>query len=455
MHAAALFLFAIQCLDGDPRVDARIERRTDFALVKVAKPRRGAMTRHRAGDVTLYTAVLIEEHIRDLRLYAGRGDEWWQLLERGGDPTIDGRAGEPAEPVHVRQEGALIAVTYNDRSFHGETAKTLLLDFRPATPRVQLLVECGSMWARGACTAPSVARQPRRQLACDASLRCTSTETQWVDWTTRTATRTFDLLTDETVPPKRFGTVAYRSGRAYAQAFARGRKVLAQRAVIDRIGPVTPLFELSPDSILFAAPAKDPRVAVRFFHLTPGKWRDITVMRLLDRRESDDAPRPLDQDHTPDAPQLLFFAWNIEYKGKGRLIEVVVREGEARSLYWIMFDPNGRTGAIRLAIDTPEFRDCDDRLYPLSVVRLEIPDAGLPAYIGAIRSWRLSERKTLLKHCGLVGRLGWSSSEGWQPTLFEAPCAKPWPQPFVTVLDDEGTLGFDFARPDGECASSP
>ena len=120
-----------------------------------------------------------------------------------------------------------------------------------------------------------------------------------------------------------------------------------------------------------------------------------------------------------------------------------------------MFDPNGRTGAIRLATDTPEFRHCDDRLYPLSVVRLEIPDAGLPAYISAIRAWRLTERTTLPKHCDLAGRLGWSSSKGWQPTLFEAPCSKPWPQPYATTLDDDGTLGFNFARPAGECACSP
>ena len=136
---------------------------------------------------------------------------------------------------------------------------------------------------------------------------------------------------------------------------------------------------------------------------------------------------------------------------------MVAREGEARSLYWIMFDPVGRTGAIRLATDTPEFRHCDDRLFPPSLTSIGIPERGLPAQVTATRSWRMRdhEEKTLAKHCGLVGRLGWSSSKGWQPTLFEAPCNNPWPQPYVPVLDDDGTLGVDFAAKRDECACSP
>ncbi|HEY0158309.1 MAG TPA: hypothetical protein VGF28_13590 [Thermoanaerobaculia bacterium] len=447
MQAAAFVLFAIQCLEGD----AAVHRQTEYSLAEVAKPSTRGLAKQRSGDTTVYSAAIADDGLRLLRLYLQRGDAWWQLQEERDLPVIEDRLVDDPAPIAVGRERGLLAVTYSGVSLGANTyariSKTVLIDDSGPTPRVQLMVECNEWGGGGACTAPDAVRRPRERLQCDERLHCQATITQFLDWTTRTATRDFDLLTGTPSLPERLGHTTYASGAAYARAFAVDPAVLGQHVLIDRIGPVTPIFELAPDSILFAAPAKEARVAVRFFHLTKERWREIPLVRLADAgypgEEKHAGPASLADADTPAEPPLHSNAWNIEYNGKGRLLEVVARAGESRSLYWIMFDPNGRTSAIRLATDTPEFRHCDDRLYPPSITSIGIPDRGLPAQLTAIRSWRRNEQAEgkLPKHCPIAGTLGWSTEKGWQPRFVETPCTNPWTHPLMTVLDDEGNLG--------------
>ncbi|HEX8281095.1 MAG TPA: hypothetical protein VF551_06940, partial [Chthoniobacterales bacterium] len=391
---------------------------------------------------------------------------WWQLQDRASAPLLDDawsvRFPHPAEPIVVeRARGGLIRVSYGGRVLgDGLTTNTLLVDAGAEQPRVKVLIDCTEVRGRGACSAPAAARFPTSKLECDANLQCTRRNVQWVDWSTREATRRFDLLSNQHLPPRVFDAATYASGAAYARAVAADRGVLAQRVVIDRVGLIHPVFELSRNEVVFAALPKQARAGARFFLLTrePARWIEIGQTWLTDAGypaaptadQMREAAPSLDEELTVIAPQPLFFADLIEYKGKGRLLEVVVREGEARSLHWLMFDANGRSGAIRLATDRPEFRDCADELYPPSITSLGIPEQGLPADITAISTWRMSDlvKRKLPKRCPAVGRIGWSATKGWTFLLAPSPCTDPAVQPLATLLTDEGTLGARIVKPE-------
>ncbi|HYO78744.1 MAG TPA: hypothetical protein VE010_19950 [Thermoanaerobaculia bacterium] len=472
LAAALLLLSTIQCVDSEfDRFGAAVHYSTHNQFVAVPPPALRGTRRHRVGALSVYAGHVVEQDgfigdHRLLRLYLERGGRWWQLQHGGAALLIDDewsvRFPHPAEPIVIeRARGELIRISYGGRVLSGGlTTNTLLVDGRAERPQIKVSIECAEVRSRGACSAPAAAHDPRAKLECDDNLQCTKRDVQWVDWSTREATRRFDLLTRAHLPPRVFDAATYASGAAYARAFAADRNALEQRVIIDRIGRIYPVFELSRNEIVFAALPKQARAGARFFLLTrdPVRWTEIAQTWLTDAgypaKPSEDELRaaapPLGNDLTVIAPQPLFFADRIEYNGKGRLLEVVVREGEARSLHWLMFDPNGRSGAIRLATDRPEYRYCADELYPPSITSIGIPDEGLPAHVTAISSWRMKDlvERKLPKRCPTVGRIGWSATKGWTFMLGQSPCTKPTTQPLATGLTDAGTLAAHLVKPE-------
>ena len=487
MIAALLFL-TIRCVEGDfERADARVTYESGLALVAVeTEPDLRTTTRHRLDDLSVHAGDRLvgsdgEPPERALLLYVSDGGRWWQLRDRGKLPVIEERwqvnGGQPPQPIVVdRVRPRLVRVTYaglwRGVNSDGRKTRTMLLDFTRAQPRIAVAIDCDEAGAGGACGAPNAAHAPHTELTCDETLRCTSTERLRTDWATRTATRSFHLLTNETIAPRRFDAVTYRSGDAFARAFHADRGAIRQRTLIEHVGVVEPLFELSRNEVLLAAPPRVESVAVRFFLLSrnPARWREIPLTRL-----SDDGypatPRGeavLARDHTPEPSPLQFRTFDLELKGNARLLEVLAQEGESRAIYWIMLDRAGRTGALRVATDTPEWRHCGSVIFPPSATALGIPQDGLPAVVEAIHSWqRLDlDQGTLPKRCDTIGTIDWSAAGGWIVDLHERPCTDPAPRPFAATITGDGWIGVqrceplphtgpDFAPPAERCAPRP
>jgi hypothetical protein len=458
----------IQCVSEEYRpVGAMVERKPPLMLSPVARPKVKGMRRTTVGDVTIYTREEEERwNQRWLVLFAERGGEWFQLRgERDQLPAIsDGGGGireETAKPpivTRAKRGQPLVRVTWTSQwmgaNRAGVTTTTAILDFR-GKPRVRVVLDCSDSGGGGACTSPDTAHATRQEITCDDDLRCTSTAIVWVGWTVRQATRRFDLLTNATIAPSRFDAVTYASGNAFARAVAADRNAIRQRALIDGIGVVQPIYEVSPGRVLFAAHAREPYVAFRFFLLDGERWREIPLTRLTDggypgSDEVRDQAGSLPLDHTPTWPQLLFTAYDLELPGSRKLIEVLASENEARSVFWIMLDPNGRTGALRVASDHPEYRSCNNVVYPVSASCLGIPDDGLPAQIQALPSWRMWDLETnhMPRRCELTGRIGWSAARGWIVNLFESPCTDPIARPFRVQIGSDGSLSVRAVKPD-------
>ena len=449
----------IRCSE-ERATNASVRYDPPYRLVRIPPPQTKGMTRTRFGDVTIYarneksTAVDWngEIDIRHLNVIAERGGAWFQLLdENGGPPFIDQRWMTPeteAPPIITRAKRGLpiIRVTWVERwvgaTRIGFTRHTTLLDFR-GKPRVLLSIECSDAGGGGVCTAPDAAHFATETMTCDDDLRCTMGQSIALDWATRTATRTFDLLTGEKLPPSRFDLVTYASGSAFGAAAPAS---VRQRAMIETIGTVEPISEVSPDTVLFAAHARDPIVGVRFFLLRRGMWREIAATVLQDDTypgpDAHEAGSSIGPEFTPAGPHLELSAVDLELPGNRKLIEVIATEGEARSIYWIMLDPNGRTGALRVATNQPEWRHCGDVVYPISASSLGIPDRGLPAFVTAIGSWRSRDGRDgkLPRTCPLTGTIDWNPNLGWIVRLGQAPCTDPSAEPIAVGIGEGGDL---------------
>lgn len=450
----------IRCLAGEDYgpVDAWLRYDdSPYTLVRIPRPRVKGMRRMRIDDVAVYARQEKREGGRVLTVFAERDGIWYQLREDGAPPSIDGggwrRPQTEKPPVVTRAKRGLpiIRVTWVEQwmgaNRAGLTRSTVFLDFR-AKPRVLLSIDCNDAGGGGACTAPDAAHEPRHELTCDDDLRCTMRESLFIDWTTRSAARKFDLLTNRTIAPSRFDAVRYASGAAFAAA---GPEAVRQRALIDGIGIVQPVFEVSRGRVLFAAHAREPVATFRFFLLDRGTWREIPRTLLTDSvypGDARDAAGSMSKGFTPDAPQLVFSAWDLDLPGKRKLIEVLGTEGEARSIHWIMLDPGGRTGALRVATNQPEWRHCGNVVYPLTATALGIPDRGLPAVVQAIAPWRSWDIKDaqLPRTCNLVGTIDWSSTRGWIVQLGQAPCTDPVPRPYFVAIDEEGQLWVEAPK---------
>lgn len=428
-----------------------VEYESEYRLVRIARPRVQGMTRKRIGGVTIYTRRRRgDEHLRFLDVFAERGGVWYRLRKRQGPPLIGAESytrpetERPPVVTPVKRSAAVVRVSWIEQwmgaNRAGLTRRTVLLDFR-AKPRVLLAIDCSDAGGGGACTAPDAAHSARNELTCDEDLRCTMRQTVNLDWARRSATRRFDLLTNATLPLQRFDTETFASGAAFAAIPGAVRR----RALIEGIGLVQPVHEVSPGTVLFAAHTRAPVAGFRFFLLDRGKWREISQTLLADsgypgadaEREQAD---PIDPAFTPDSPQLILSAWDLGLPGRRKLIEVVGTEGTARSVHWIMIDPAGRTGALRVATNHPEWRHCGDVVYPVTASWLGIPDRGLPAIARGIASWR---KEHVPRTCALTGTIDWSAQRGWIVRLAQAPCTDPGPRPLAVTISEEGDLRAD------------
>jgi hypothetical protein len=447
----------IQCDSEDyGAVTVAIERKSPLELVRIARPKIKGMRRKQVGDVTIYTELKKELNFRFLIIFVERGGVWYELRDPNGAPVIGNesyaRPETEASPIITRAKRGqpLIRVTWTAQwmgaNRAGLTRMTVLLDFR-AKPRVLLSIDCSDAGGGGACTGPDAAHDPTETMTCDDDLRCTIRQFVNLDWATRTATRTFDLLTDETIPPSRFDSVTYASGAAFAAA---APDSIRQRVLIAGIGTIDPIYEVSPGTMLFAAHVREPIVAFRFFLLDRGRWREIPLTLLTDAEyPGEDAEQERAGSSSPgyaiDGPQAGFSAYDVGLSGKRKLIEVVATENEARSIYWIMLDANGRSGALRVATNQPEWRHCGNVVYPITASSLGIPESGLPARVEAVASWRwwaLRDRQ-MPRTCNLVGTIDWSSKRGWIVRLGQAPCTDPSVRPLAVTISDDGSLRVD------------
>jgi len=443
----------IQCVYEDyTPVSADIQYDSPFELVRVARPKVQGMRRTRIDDITVYTRTSrTEMDFRVFVLFAERGGEWFELQANATGLVIQDRGVVRPEtekpPIITRAKAGLPIVRatwisqWMGANRAGLTRMTVLLDFR-AKPRVLLSIDCSDAWGGGACSAPALAPWPKTELRCDDDLRCTMHEYVNVDWTTRAATRRFDLLTNATLPPSRFDAVRYATAAAFAAA---APDSIRQRALIDGIGLVYPVYEVSPGTVIFAAHRKDPVAGFRFFLLREKTWSEIPVTLLTDAvypGENQERAGSIARDFTPDYPQPIFTAWDLELPGKRKLIEVLGVEGTSSTLHWIMLGPAGRTGALRVTTSHPEWRECDNVVYPISASSLGIPDSGLPARVDAVASWRHWDLRDGLmpRTCDLVGTIDWSTTRGWIVRLGQAPCTDPILRPLKVTISDTGEL---------------
>lgn len=486
MNAILAAVLVLNCQPEEYQsIHARIERQPALELVRISaaeagklrEPAKafdfGAFDAYGFSRVVVHAGDLLvnddlERFVVLLETRGARGHEWWELREPYSellydDTYTDRRHVRPRLPdvALVSQAFPLIRIgirqEYRGMQSSGEIDYTLLIDLRRAPFRM-LVVRCANEWVGGRCGGHDSYHSARQSLWCRWSesrgdFRCESNEWMNTGWVSRAASRSFWLLADETIPPSRFDAVTYASGRGFAAAAARDRNALKRRALIDRIGVVRPIFEVSRGTILFAAPARDAAMMVRFFalRLDPPRWREIHTVRLADAgyaavRDRRDWRETLSDEYTPGDRWLHYDAEELLPSMPGRrLVEVVVTEGDARAIFWVVFD-RGETGAIRVATTEAEYRECGTLVRPPSAIWLGVPDEGLPAFVQALPS----HEEHLEVNAELPRRVCWSSGtidfrrgKGWIVAMREAPCTDPSRKALVASIGPYGELGTE------------
>ena len=419
------------------------------------------------GDWRIGTVFLLETR-------GENGSEWWHLRESENGHllfthslSLYGPVDRPRLPdvALVDRNVPLIRFAIGYHRLSAQTRITFLIDLRPKSFRV-VAMHCLNYGATGVCGGPNHYFTPKRDLSCRwrskaSDFRCVSRETMNLRWTTRTATRTFWLLSDRSIPPSRANAATYPSGQAFADAVARDRDALKQRVVIDGIGLVEPIFDFSNDE-LFGATSLEPAMTARFFLLQRdrGRWIEIPATRLADeryaaRRSKNEQDDPTTPGFTPEEPHVHFTAVELEpIVKRRRLIEVVATEGEGRTVYWVMVDYAASpiaTGAIRLATTEAEHGTCEKHVRPPSATWLGVPwEDGLPGYIQAIPSqieWEAGNEKTGQQACWRSGTIDWSAKQGWLVDLHEAPCTDRVRPPQAVTIGANGELGLRTVEP--------
>jgi hypothetical protein len=417
-----------------------------------------------------YDRMWIERTVVVLELRTARGTEWWHLREPEDELLINIRGSalhdRPRLPRVSLVSRALPLLRFEfDREWlssnsGGTVGHTLLVDLR-MRPLRMVLIRCGREFFGGQCGGPNDMFTVKRHLSCQwrgaaSDFRCRSREVLHVGWTTRAATREFWLLSDETIAPSRFDAVRYPNGRLFAAAASADRDALKRRVLIDRVGIVEPLFEVSRNRILFGAPSHETGLMIRLFvlELEPARWSEVPMTRLADSRypvtgvTSEWRPG-LAADYTPDHPRLHFDAQELEpVIGKRRLIEVVVTEDDERAIFWVMFDRSD-VGAIRVATSAAEHFECGKMIRPPSAFWLGVSDDGLPALVNALPShheWVEGSADAPVPYCWTSGTIGWRRGTGFVATLRDAPCIDPYKEAKAVTIGPYGQLSLQSVR---------
>ena len=470
MHAILAALLTLTCQSGEFfEAEADVLRNREAALVRITAAEARTLRRNtkatRYGSFVVHAGEAVEEVHGDWRedivFLVQAGGEWWHLrgdlLRHTGIDRRFTPHDHPRLPRVSRVDDGLIAyrIDYDWMGQGSEHADlTFLIDLR-RKPFRTIVVRCANQGFTGVCGGPNHVATPKRDLSCEwrrdaGDFRCQSRETRHLGWTSRTATRIFWLLRDETIFPSRFDMATYSSGRAFADAVAGDRDVIKQRVLIDGIGFVDPLFELSRNEILFGAPSRDAQLAMRFFLLRrePASWTEVRTQLLGDGQYT--VPRPKNYPHeettagfTPEAPRIHFSAVELEPVVKPRrLIEVVATEEDARTIFWIMIDSH-HSGAIRVATTEAEHVECEQDIRPPSATWLCVPDDGLPGLIQALGSQLVSRPRA---SCWTTGTIDWKRDKGWVVDLRDAPCTDPVRGPQAVTIGADGELRVVAAR---------
>ena len=474
MYTILAAMLTLSCQSGELfEAEADILRNREVSFVRISAAEARTLRRNakatRYGSFVVYAGEMVEEVHGDWRedvvLLVENDGEWWHLrgdlLRHFGIGRRFTPFDHPRLPRVSRIDDGLIAyqIDYDWMAQgSGHVDLTFLIDLR-RKPFRTIVVRCANQGFTGVCGGPHHVLTPKRDLSCEwrkdvGDFRCQSRETRHLGWTSRTATRTFWLLRDETIFPSRFDMATYSSGRAFADAVARDRDVIKQRVLIDGIGFVDPLYELSRNEILFGAPSRDAQLAMRFFLLrrNPASWTEVRTQLLSDEQYT--VPRPKNYPHvettagfTPEAPRIHFSAVELEPVVKSRrLVEVVATEEDARAIFWIMVDHGGSrvaTGAIRVATTEAEHLECEQDIRPPSATWLGVPDDGLPGLIQALRSQLVSRPQA---SCWTTGTIDWKRDRGWVVDLREAPCTDPMRSPEAVTISADGELRVVAAK---------
>ena len=354
MHALVLAAALLNCDGGSfwlPDDIAKLERVQDSRPLKDAKP-----------VVFDDGAFLIRKGARRWKIHA--------MSYPGSD----------AEDVSIREHRGLWLLSYKYREKFGDVRITILLDAEK--PRIVRVVGCEYGRGGGACSGPDSHLFPSSTLQCDEDFRCTSTQTMTLDWTNRTATRTFDLLTNKTIPAR---DATYRVTKNITAKHARGSAL-----------------------------------TLRFF----AGSREIPVKRLTDGGYDGKDYYDMDDEYSTAGPPLKIRTKSL---GKGNY-EVLVQEGEGRAIFRV-----NTKEAIRIASDGLEYRGCNRFLQPPTVYAAD-------RY--GNRHFLLSEGGDLVPRCDAVGKIAWSAKDGWTARYAQVPCTTPTEWPWKLAIDGQGNISI-------------
>ena len=379
MHALMLAALLLKCDGGFHTVD-------DVKLERLKRPDVSHARRYEFDRVTVYSRIMADDQMRLIRFTLRQGTTWWTLEDREEILTAD-----KPEAITVKTHGGLLLLAYSIDWLGGNTfgwnRKTIVVDVSGKKPRVAKIVVCSEAFGGGACTAPWGQRLPDHSLACDENLRCISRAKMMTEWSTRTGTRTFDLLTNKTIP---------RAPRIYRVS-----------------------------SNITARHVRGAALTYRFFY----RGKEIPTVVLSDAGYRFAPEFELRPDYEPDGPTPTFFGKDL---GNG-VVEVTVSEEEGRAVFWI-----GPEGALRVAADAPEFRHCDDAVFPPSVYAI---DGRIVHVLPSIRRNELREKK-LERRCESTGTIEWVDGRGWIARWAPIPCSDPVTWPWTVLISGDGVTGL-------------
>jgi hypothetical protein len=309
MHALVVAAVLLSC-DGD----FRFAEKPALERAETQKPPKGAR-RFAFDGVTIYASTSVEERLRAITFLVRKGNGWWRIEDYEQVTSAD----QPLA-LHVEEhKPGLLFLSYTadwlGANRFGHNRYTIVLDTR-STPRIVRVVECSYGSGGGACTGPEAEYLPQTTLACETDLRCTSTQRMPLGWAVRKAQRTFDLVTDQTIP----------------------REEATYRVTKD----------------ITARHGRTSALMVRFY----AGSREIPTTRLTNEHYSAEDYHQFDDDHSTVGGPLEI---TTRETGDGAY-EVTVREGKGKALFLV-----STRNALRVGVDAPEHRTCGEVVYPPSI----------------------------------------------------------------------------------------
>lgn len=307
---------------------------------------------------------------------------WWALSAPQGKESLplDWQAGLNGLATVAGESKPLFLLEFIYNSSLAWTwHESILFDFRSGKPEIVAHLRCGDSEVFGACSATDPSQHDRDEFRCrysapDNDFLCVVTTSRPTTWTTRTAESCFWLLTGADVICPRGSGENIASFDSIALQLRERMIRPGDNVLVPEAGPVVVVASLkgrhrSSTYHLLGSPGVgegfEPRLwlVVDHAHAAPsvlplawaslGASGDIDVAPPMTPNEIGNG--------TPVGSPPSFRVVRSQSHGGFHLIELVVTEGVAKALAWVVVDETGRKPkgqAILLASTTGEYAGC-------------------------------------------------------------------------------------------------